>query len=355
MDVIFSAPYSAAIFYWLAEQLRDRGEAVAPYDELARGAGYYRHAFRGAPAAVPLAITSTIMLDDIYIRGGDFAAPGAMRLQRAADRKLSGFGSGLGITVGPNLLHDASRCVGNSDDLVALATETEFGGFFDDWDRDEVRLELENAIADAMLVGELGRPLVCGPSRRAVIDALVRIGVITQEMLFADPSPLAGIGRDPIEGGRRVPEIVDRYREVTALRFDAPTLTELSRVKDDAKVRESAVAFQQILGGERSFDTDAELLDSMREARSAARRHGVAARLTTLASHALSIASLVPALGAAAGLAALALPAALHTTRPVASGASWYEFTPRVRSASASARLDARLATSADNPTSEHG
>lgn len=104
------------------------------------------------------------MLDEIYIAAGDFATPDAMRDERSRD--AGRFGESLGVTIGPNLRHEANQHVGSAEDIAALAREPEFTGLFVGMTDGEVWLEIVDAVADSMLMGMLRRPIVCGRHRR---------------------------------------------------------------------------------------------------------------------------------------------------------------------------------------------
>lgn len=175
-----------------------------------------------------------------------------------------------------------------------------------------------------------------------MIDALITTGVITQSMIFANDSPTAGITGDPVARGERISDVVAGYDELASLQFDAPTVEVLARVKDDKRVRESAEAFQSILGGA-TDDTRAELEDRLRAALAARKFGNPTGRILNLASISLSVASLFPGPGTAAGIASLAIPATASAISPLTSRTSWFEIGPRMQYAASLAQLEGRV------------
>lgn len=191
--MIFSAPFSGALYRWFAQCLASKGQPVSP-GILEETQGYYDHAFTGAREIADVAIATLVMFDGVYLGAGDLPAPDAMREHlKVAGRGRRSFSSHLGVTIGANALHDAYRILGTADDIRSLAEVPIVATALKDVPAVEHAMELTEAVADALLVGEYARPLICGSRRRGVLNALIATGVINQRVLYRDASPLAGL------------------------------------------------------------------------------------------------------------------------------------------------------------------
>jgi len=331
VDVVFSAPFSGAVFSWFEDCLRGDSHR---YDT--SHPGYYSHAFRGAQQFQSQALASLVMLDDIYLAAGDFRTPLLMRGDATRKRTPAD----LGVTVGPNFMHDASRLVGSHEDALALAREPELRDLLSSLPQQELWLEIVGAVADALLIGELKRPLVCGTQRRSVINALIGLGVITQEILFADSSPTAGVGSDPVGRGRRIDGVISTYTELAALEFREPTLETIAAIKNDARVRESAEAFQLILAGQGDADIRGELIERLNVARTTRQVRKAGGTILNLSSVGMSVASLFPGPALALGLSALTATGLEKAIGPLTKNATWYEIGPRIKFAEALSHVE---------------
>jgi len=127
---------------------------------------------------------------------------------------------------------------------------------------DEWWLEVTGAVADAMLVREHRVPLICGRRRRQVINCLIRMQVISREMILGHDSPAENLRFDPVGEGQRMATVFRSYQKLTALTLRGPTLRSLADVKDDQSVRRAAESFQMILAGPTPIHSQRELRDA---------------------------------------------------------------------------------------------
>jgi hypothetical protein len=332
VDVIFSAPFSGALYRWFAQCLAVKGHSVSPgiFEETQ---GYYHHAFTGADEIKDVAIASLVMFDGVYLGAGDFAAPDAMR----EHHKMGGlvrrsFSSDLGVTIGMNALHDAYRFLGDADDIHSLASLPEVANALKDVPAPEHAMELAGAVADALLVGEYARPLICGSTRRGVLNALISAGVINQGMLYRDPSPLAGLRNDPVMQGKHYGATLNNYVELRSIRFNRPTLELVGAVKDNKDVRSSAESFQTLLSGPSAPETGEELRERLELAASRNKYIRSVGKIIEYGAYGLAVVSVVPGMLPAVGAASLMGPVARLGTRAADQRESWFQFDTKINS-----------------------
>lgn len=294
VDVIFSAPFSGALYRWFAQCLALKGHAVSP-GILEETQGYYHHAFTGARDITDVAIASLVMFDGVYIGGGDLPAPNTMREHpKVASRARRSFSSDLGVTIGANAFHDAYRLLGDADDIHSLASLPVVATALKDVPAPEHAMELAGAVADALLVGEYARPLICGSRRRGVLNALIAAGVINQGMLYRDASPLAGLRNDPVVQGEHYGATLGNYVGLRAIRFDEPTLELVGAVKDNKDVRSSAESFQTLLSEPNAPGTSDELRERLQVAASRHKFIGNVGKFIEYGAYGLAVVSMGP-------------------------------------------------------------
>lgn len=295
--------------------------------------GYYHHAFSGAREIADVAIATLVMFDGVYLGAGDLPAPNAMRAHlKAGGKGRKSFSTDLGVTIGANAYHDAYQILGNADDIRDLAHFPVVATALQDVPAAEHELELIGAVADALLVGEYARPLICGPRRRGVLNALIETGVINQRMLYRDASPLAGLRNDPVEQGEHYGATLGDYVELRAIRLNEPTLELVGAVKDNKDVRSSAESFQALLTGPSAPETRVELHGRLQLAASRHRLIRKAGKLVEFGAYGLAVASMVPGMIPAVGAASLMAPVARLGTRAADQRESWFQFNTRINS-----------------------
>lgn len=336
MDVLFSAPYSGALYGWFMQRKEEFSPDLPPYP---MEAPYFRHALRGAARARTTALAALVMFDRVYLAAGDLAAPSQMRssLNDGMPRRRD-FSGHLGITVGQNLMHYAGIHVG-VDNIPDIAKAPGMPTALRSIPQDEYWNEIVGAVADAMLVGILGVPLICGPRRRKVIQALINLGIIDRAMIFGHPSPTAGWATDGVEEGEKIILSLESYQELSALKLRNETLHSVGEVKNDTAVRACAESFQALL----SEQSTSVSQDHLRElALTASRRVRLAGRIDKVISFftgTLGFASLAPSAGPLLGPVS-ASDALMHgPTQVVAQRNSWYEFASRASSAAIQSRI----------------
>lgn len=332
MDVIFSAPFSGALYRWFAQCLAMKGHSVSP-GILNETEGYYHHAFTGARDITDVAIATLIMVDGVYLGGGDLPAPDTMREHlKVASRARRSFSSDLGVTIGANALHDAYRILGDADDIRSLASLPVVATALTGVPAAEHAMELAGAVADALLVGEYARPLICGSRRRGVLNALIATGVINQGILYRDTSPLAGLRNDPVMQGENYGATLGHYVGLRAIRLAEPTLELVGAVKDNKDVRSSAESFQALLSGPSAPGTSYELRERLHLAESRHKFIGKAGKLIDYGAYGLAVASMVPGMLPAFAAASLMAPVAHLGTRAADQRESWFQFDTRINS-----------------------
>lgn len=330
MDVIFSAPFSGALYRWFAQCLASSGQQVSP-GILEHREGYYHHAFAEAREITEVALATLVMVDNVYLAGGDLPAPAAMRAHlKGTVRGRHAFRDDLGVTIGANALHEARQILGNSDDVRSLALLPAVAAALHDIPVAEHEMELAGAVADALLVGEYRRPLVCGARRRGVFDALISVGVINQRMLYQDSSPLAGLRNDPVAEGEQYGVTVGNYMNLRALRLAQPTLELVGKVKDDKLVRASAESFQTLLVHPSAPGTSEELHERLERAASSHRLIGKIDRIVGYGAYGLGVTSLVSGVSPVIGATSVMAPVVHLATRAANQRDSWFQLDTRI-------------------------
>lgn len=329
MQVLFSAPYSGAVYQWFAECGPEFDPNVRP-DLPTAPPGYYSHALRGSRKLRDVALASLVMFDQVLLASGDLPAPSSMipwtRPWRTAEQSRV---PSLGVTVVQNAIHAASQYIGDS--VPDIARQPEVRSVFRRLHPDEWWFEITGAVSDAMLVREHHVPLICGRRRRKVINGLIRMQVISREMLLGSASPIGNLRWDPIRDGEGVSTALLSYQKLTALRLREPTLRRVADIKDDRSVRRVSDSFQALLAAPAPVRGEEELREAARAALRSRRLLGRLGGLVDINGLGFGLASVPPTSAFGFGPASLGVPLLKLPVAASAEQHSWVEFGPTVR------------------------
>lgn len=329
MKVLFSAPYSGAVYQWFAECGPEFDPNVRPEFPTAPP-GYYSHALCGSRKLRDVALASLVMFDQVLLASGNLPAPSSMipwtRSRRTSEQLKV---PSLGVTLVQNAIHAASQYIGSS--VPDIACHPEVWSVFRRLHPDEWWFEVTGAVSDAMLVREHHVPLICGRRRRKVINGLIRMQVISREMLLGSASPIDNLRWDPIRDGEGLSTALLAYQKLTALGLREPTLRRVADIKDDRSVRGVSESFQALLAGPAPVRGEDELREAAVRALRSRSLLGKLAGLVNISGIGFGLASVPPTAPFGSSPTSLGLPLLKLPIAARVAQHSWVEFGPTVR------------------------
>jgi hypothetical protein len=312
MKVILSHPYSGAIYWWFGKE--------AGFPPSLRRPGprerhpYYRALFGKSLECINVARACIVIFEEVVMPAID--APfvrGPSELVEPA----------LNVSADWNPVHQARRIVDR--DEAELLSDPIIDSIVGRLPSDQWGLELLYALVDIFLASDTSAPVLCAPGRQALIHRLIELDVASEEL---SPRQKSNLG--PLRAGAGLAEVLGDYVGVTALDFRASKVSDIGRIKEDAKVRAYASTFQRILMGRGKPVAAEDFYHEIRDAQAAAKADGGIARAFRTTSRALSIGSLIPVIGTPAALGSLAADAGAKAAEKRREALSWYELAPRI-------------------------
>lgn len=265
--------------------------------------------FGGAEESIDVALTATLVFDDIIIPAVDAPFP-------AEGWKGEGRLPQLNLTAKWDPVHEAQSIKeSNKDDLYNDKNLQSLLNHVPEPDRD---IELNYAIADVIFMINYGGPIFCSPGRQGIISRLVEMEI------FA--SNYSSSQLDVARGGT-VREGLEEYRSIYGISLKRDSVDTIGSLKEDSSIEGYAKSFRAVLEGLTGDEGD--LADALDKALKETRVRAGAKGLFSAVARFCSWLGMIPLLAPAASLAIGADETARVADR-AASKTRWYEFSSEI-------------------------
>ncbi len=321
MKIILSHPFSGAVYWWFMSQQDIVGEDLKskkPHH------GYYRTIYGDVDENLDVGLACAVIFDEIILPAIDAPIPGAAMTDRMYQPDLAITADWEQVNQAQALVRPHERDLLNDTQIRAVLRSLPEGAR---------PIALLYAAADVVLGVTHKAPIICAPGRMAIVARLLQLGIV----------PTSGFDINKFAAGASLTHNVAEYAGVTGITFNSEDVVGLAGIKWNEAIRRYADGFQAWLSENKTPNEDS-LWEAVAEARAdSAVARGMSGYFKAN-SRALSLTSLLPAVGTITGALAIASDYAGEYQERKAARLDWHQLGPEIAAYRTRRAIDDELA-----------
>ena len=303
---MLSHPFSGALHWWFIQQsdTSDDLRSTQPRH------GYYRTLYGDVENNIDVALTASVVFEEIVLPAADSPYPGF-----EADAGAGLKHPELGFEANWDFPREAQELLNTAE--AELLEDPTITALTLGMEPEERRQTLLFATTDVLLADAFEAPVLCAAGRREMVSRLIELGV----------APVSPAVNDLLRRSGGLTVGLEDYADVVGLTLTSRTTDALAEIKLNDNIRRYAEGFQAALKGE-SSGTD--LFERVASAWDSADLRTDIGGAFSAASRVLGVAGLIPGVGTITGAASMGADVAGEVARRRAEEFRWYELGPEI-------------------------